>query len=472
MNDAISYKRDELVVLQNQYDKEYVKDIVGVDNVRLRKNKIPSKKDIEKIVSTEIKRIRIQHELATQIALKSDQISKMYLHKYFNLNQNFKLHKEQHLTSKIKSKEVKKGYGIVFVGSKFTEFTCRRDNSKAVEMTTLSAYATSFSEPRTSPTSNRWKRKAMKFNITIAPNWLSRFKMNQSVEETPEFSMNIHSVERSMGVNSSTDKNRHLYENDSFENGLTACDENEAIEMFVSYLEKLYYKLNCKKLILASFSSSICDIGNSESVPIMNVISKMMYGHYEKLEKYVIGYTDLLSTKARKDFTGIFNNKYGKNQYFHEIKPFANEIIKEIELALSLSWPEEKNGSQALGGIMTLLAYHSSKKVKKIISLSFKELRSISGSKDRNVGSIITKAQNCSINVELKTLNFPCFQMHQYNSISDLNIVKQGDTTTIDIRERSKRRNTDNPIQLRKVVKGNLGHKVKRRNFRIKKILK
>merc|ERR1712168_1605820 len=138
----------------------------------------------------------------------------------------------------------------------------------------------------------------------------------------------------------------------------------------------------------------------------------------------------------------------------------------------SLSWPEEKNGSQALGGIMTLLAYHSSKKVRKIISLSFKELRSLSGSTDGNVCSIITNAQNCSINVELKSLNFPCLQMYQHNSISDLNIVKQGDSTTIDIRERSKRRNTDKPIELRKVVKGNLGHKIKRRNFRIKRILK
>jgi len=114
---------------------------------------------------------------------------------------------------------------------------------------------------------------------------LSRFKMNQSVDETPEFSMNIHSVERSMGVSSSTDENRHLNKKDFLENGLTACDENKAIEKFVSYLEESYHRLNVKKLILASFSSSICDIGNPESIPIMNVISKMMfYGHYDKLE--------------------------------------------------------------------------------------------------------------------------------------------------------------------------------------------
>jgi len=118
---------------------------------------------------------------------------------------------------------------------------------------------------------------------------------------------------------------------------------------------------------------------------------------------------------------------------------------------------------------MTLLAYHSYKKVRNIISLSLKELKTINASKNEDCSNIITNAQNCSINAELKTVNFPCYQT--YDSFSKLNIVKQGDFTTIDIMKRSKRRNTGKPFPLRKAVKDNLGSKIKRRRFRIKKIL-
>lgn len=138
MNNLISVMAEELVNLQNQYDKEYVKDIVGAGKLELSGNKQPTRILIEEIVSNELKRIRTKQTLATTIAQKSDEISRLYLMNYFQNDPEYHmlnpiptetaLQRCKHKSSR--RKRTRKYYGIVFVDSKFTEFTTLEDNKK------------------------------------------------------------------------------------------------------------------------------------------------------------------------------------------------------------------------------------------------------------------------------------------------------------------------------------------------------
>jgi len=455
MNEDISEMMEKLIVLQNRYDKEYVKDLVGVGKNRVEKTKELSKKEIEDIVSTELKRLRIKQELAIRIAKKSDKIAQLYMLKHLKNDRDSKSFKVSYLTApqKIEKKKKRKGYGIVFVNCMFTELFGTEDNNniqKFIELTNLSAYGTAFSEAGAYRASNNWKKKALKFSSVITPNWLNRLKENHTLEEAPIFSKNLPNIKRMMGLNNFANKIKYLNEQDDFQdNEMMACDEKTTIERFGSYLEDLYHKLNCKKLILASFSSLFSDMENPDSVPISNLISKMIqYRNYEKLENYVIGFSDLLSNKARKEFTSIFNYQNRKNQYFHEIKPFANEVIKELESALTFSWPSEKNGSQALAGIMTLLAYHSSRKVRRIISLSTDDIRKICSPTRYNMLDFMKNVQACGLNVKLKVINFPSSEMSRV-----FILIKEHDAIFLEIDKRTKKRNSIKTSSLSKSMR-------------------
>lgn len=442
MNEDISAMREKLIVLQNRYDKEYVKDLVGVGRKRIEKNKVLSKKEIEDIVSTELKRLRIKQELAIRIAKKSDKIAQLYMLKHLKNDRNSKVSCDLTAPQNIEKKKTRKYYGIVFVNCMFTELRGTEENNnnqKFIELTNLSAYGTTFSEAGAYLTRNHWKEKALKFSSVITPNWLNLLKENHTLEEAPIFSKNLPNIKRLMGLNNFANKIKYLNEQDDFQdNEMMACDEKKTIERFGSYLEDLYHKLNCKKLILASFSSLFSDMENPDSVPISNLISKMIqYENYEKLENYVIGFSDLLSNKARKEFTSIFNHQNRKNQYFHEIKPFANEVIKELESALTFSWPSEKNGSQALAGIMTLLAYHSSRKVRRIISFSTDDIRKISSRTRYNMLDFMNNVQACKLNVKLQAINFPSSEMSRV-----FILIKEHDAIVLDIDKRTKKRHS------------------------------
>lgn len=464
MNEDISELREKLIVLQNRYDKEYVKDLVGVGRKRIEKNKVLSKKEIENIVSTELKRLRIKQELAIRIAKKSDKIAQLYMLKHLKNDcdpKSFKVSYDLTAPQKIEKKKTRKCYGIVFVNCMFTELLGTEENNnnlKFIELTNLSAYGTTFSETGAYLTrSNHWKEKALKFSSVITPNWLNRLKENHKLGEAPLFSKNLPNIKRLMGLNNFANKIRYLNDQDDFQdNEMMACDEKTTIERFGSYLEDLYHKLNCRKLILASFSSLFSDIENPDSVPISNLISKMIqYGNYEKLEKYVIGFSDLLSNNARKEFTSIFNYQNRKNQYFHEIKPFANDVIKELESALTFSWPSEKNGSQALAGIMTLLAYHSSRKVRRIISLSTDDIRRISNLTRYNMLDFMNNVQACKLNVKLKAINFPSSEISRV-----FILIKEHDAIFLDI---------DNRFKKRKSIKTTILSKSMRKRVQLRK---
>lgn len=431
--------REEMLKLQNEYHKEFVKDILGVHqcDADIGNEKLSGYQKIETQVANELRKMRRKFDLSSTIAKKSKEISDLYMKRYLHnevslsTENTFRNSNEEGFlpcsTTSIANKSMRQAMklepdtnqntAVVFLDIDFTELAinCNQRSLNLVGLTKLGAFGTNFHN-------DGWKTAGLTFKRAIIPKWISTLVTNRS--EAGNDCNRKGSIIRSRDLShlfrwaEIKDEKMKLKSNendwDFIANYQKNLDEEKAVTDFASYLELVAEKLRCNKIIIATFHSSFVQVGTIETIlPLQVILSKLtQYRKKETFDKYVVGYTDLLSSTARKNFNKNFKDKNNRNNYYFNLqKPFAKAVIDKLEHVMGFTWPDnEKCGSQALGGLMTLLSYFDSEKcsVEEVILISSDDFQDVKLNMNycSNANSLLTN-QASSLPVYLKKGSFP-----------------------------------------------------------------